>query len=112
VVELAELLEKATRPYCANGAQVMAAGQDLQLEPKLAFTLHLVFHELAVNANKYGALSSPLGRVKVEWNIRHVAPGARKLAIVWSEHGGPEVRRSRRRGFGTRRAQDDIVPNC
>jgi two-component sensor histidine kinase len=102
VVELAELLEKATRPYCANGAQVMAAGPDLQLEPKLAFTLHLVFHELAANANKHGALSSPLGRLRVEWNIRHVAPGARKLAIVWSEHGGPEVKRSRRRGFGTR----------
>jgi two-component sensor histidine kinase len=99
---LAELLEQTTRPYSANGAQVLAAGPDLELQPSLALALHLVFHELAANANKYGALSSPLGRVKIDWKIRHVPGAPRKLAIVWTEHGGPEVQRPQHRRFGSR----------
>jgi two-component sensor histidine kinase len=99
---LAELLEQTTRPYSANGAQVLAAGPDLELEPSLALALHLVFHELAADANNYGALSSPLGRVKIDWKIRHIPGDPRKLAIVWTEHGGPEVHRPRHRGFGSR----------
>jgi two-component sensor histidine kinase len=101
-VGVADLLEQIMRPYCANGGQVQAVGPDLELERPLALALHLVFHELATNANKYGALSSPLGRVKIEWKIRHVPGAARKLAIVWTEHGGPQVQRPRRRGFGSR----------
>jgi two-component sensor histidine kinase len=99
---LGELLEQTTRPYSANGAQIFAAGPDLELEPSLALALHLVFHELAANANNYGALSSPLGRVKIDWKIRHIPGDPRKLAIVWTEHGGPEVHRPRHRGFGSR----------
>jgi two-component sensor histidine kinase len=72
---LAELLEQTMRPYSANGAQVLAAGPDVELEPSLALALHLVLHELAANAKKYGALSSPLGHVKIGWTIRHL-PGA------------------------------------
>ncbi len=90
------------RPYCANSAQVMAVGPDVELEPHLAFALHLVFHELAANASKYGALSSPLGCVKIDWNIRHVPGAPRKLGIVWIEHRGPEVRHPRHCGFGSR----------
>jgi len=37
---LAELLEQTTRPYSANGAQVLAGGPDLELEPSLALALH------------------------------------------------------------------------
>jgi two-component sensor histidine kinase len=97
-----ELVDQTIRPYSANGAQVLAAGPDLQLEPSLALALHLVLHELAANAKKYGALSSPLGRVKIEWKVRHVPGASRKLAIVWTEHGGPKVQRPRHRGFGSR----------
>jgi len=99
---LAELVDQTIRPYSANGAQVLAAGPDLQLELPLALALHLVLHELAANAKKYGALSSPLGRVKIEWKVRHVPGAPRKLAVVWTEHGGPEVQRPRHRGFGSR----------
>jgi two-component sensor histidine kinase len=102
VLGLAHLLEQTVRPYSANGAQVLAAGPDVELEPSLARALHLVFHELATNANKYGALSSPLGCVKIEWKIRRVPGASRKLALVWTEHGGPEVKRPRHYGFGSR----------
>jgi two-component sensor histidine kinase len=102
---LADLLEHTTRPYSSGGARVRAVGPDLELEPSLALALNLVFHELAANASKYGSLSSPLGRVKIEWNIHNVPDGHRKLAIVWSEHGGPEVRPPQNRGFGSRLVQ-------
>jgi two-component sensor histidine kinase len=99
---LAQLLEQTMRPYCANGAQVVAVGPDVELEPHMALALHLVFHELAANANKYGALSSPLGCVKIDWNVRHVPGAPRKLGIVWMERGGPEVKHPRHSGFGSR----------
>jgi two-component sensor histidine kinase len=102
VLGLAELLEQTMRPYSASGAQVLAAGPDLELEPPLALALHLVFHELAANARKYGALSSPRGHVKIEWKIRQVPGAPRKLAIAWSEHGGPAVQYPQRHGFGSR----------
>jgi two-component sensor histidine kinase len=99
---LPQLLEQTVRPFSANGAQVVAAGPQVELEPSLARALHLVFHELATNANKYGALSSPLGYVKIEWKIRHVPGDPRKLALVWTEHSGPEVKHPRHSGFGSR----------
>jgi two-component sensor histidine kinase len=102
ILGLAQLLEQTVRPYSANGAQVLAAGPNVELEPSLARALHLVFHELATNANKHGALSSPVGHVKIEWRTRHVPGTPRKLAIVWTEHGGPEVKHPRYCGFGSR----------
>src|SRR5258708_287014 len=59
---LAQLLEQSMRPHSANGAQVLAAGPDVELEPHLALALHL-----AANASKFGALSSRLGSVDIEW---------------------------------------------
>lgn len=100
--QLARLLEQTMRHFSANGAQVLAAGPDVNLEPSLAGALQLVFHELATNASKYGALSSPLGYVKIEWKIWHVPGTPRKLVIVWTEHGGPEVTHPRHCGFGSR----------
>src|SRR5580704_4300254 len=102
VLGLPQLLEQTVRPFSANGAQLLAAGPEVELEPSLARALHLVFHELATNANKYGALSSPLGYVKIEWKIRHVPGAPRKLAMLWTEHGGPEVKHPWHSGFGSR----------
>src|SRR5712671_7169301 len=99
---LAQLLEQSMRPYSANGAQVLATGPDVELEPHLALALHLVFHELAANASKFGALSSRLGSVDIEWTVRHVPGAPSKLAIVWVEHGGPEVKHPRHCGFRSR----------
>jgi two-component sensor histidine kinase len=97
-----ELLEQTMRPHSAIGAQVLCAGPDFELEPNLALALNLVFHELAANSKKYGALSSPSGCVTIEWGLRHVLDATRKLAITWTEHGGPEVKPPRRQGFGLR----------
>ena len=55
----------------------------------------LVFHELATNASKYGALSDPKGRVTIDWKVEDG-----RLEIEWREHDGPPVVPPEQRGFG------------
>jgi two-component sensor histidine kinase len=61
----------------------------------------MIFHELATNARKYGALSSASGSVEVRWDIPACSAG-RAVAIQWCESGGPRVRKPRRKRFGMR----------
>ena len=44
-------------------------GPDLQVNANAVQNLGLVFHELATNSVKYGALSVPEGRVLIEWTF-------------------------------------------
>jgi len=101
-VALAQLLQRTMGSYCSQQGRVVASGVDIDLEPELALALHLVFHELAMNASKYGALTTDAGRVTVEWKLRSGPDAAARLAIVWTERGGPDVREPGHRGFGSR----------
>jgi PAS domain S-box-containing protein len=86
-------------PYCesdANRAQI--DGDHVLLEPSVAQTVAVVFHELATNAAKYGALSASEGKVRIEWSRADDG----RLHIRWSESGGPRVTPPTRRGFGAR----------
>ena len=76
-------------------------GEELLLTPKVALALSMAIHELATNASKYGALSSPAGRVTVQWQTRD-EQGQCRLHLCWRESGGPPVAPPTRRGFGTR----------
>ena len=59
-----------------------------------------MIHELATNAAKYGALSSPAGRVGIRWSVR--AKGETpQLHFMWQERGGPPVAKPSHKGFGT-----------
>jgi len=91
---LHELLEQEFAPYSA--AQITVDGPHLALSTRQALTLGMVFHELSTNAAKYGALSSPEGRVAVSWALNE-----QDLRLCWRECGGPPVRAPTRRGFGT-----------
>ncbi len=74
-------------------------GPSVTLNPKQAMSLGMVLHELATNALKYGALSSPSGRVDVMWSLTG-EDGAQRLQLGWRESGGPPVAATKRRGFG------------
>jgi two-component sensor histidine kinase len=50
----------------------------------------MVLHELVTNAAQYGALSTPHGRVEVEWT-RAAGENSANLSIAWREIGGPAV---------------------
>jgi PAS domain S-box-containing protein len=96
---LRQIVEGAVAPYCAQPSQLEIAGEPLRVAPKPAVTLALAFHELAINALKYGALSRPAGHVAVRWDVNH---GTGRLGIRWTERGGPPVAPPIRRGFGSR----------
>ena len=94
------VLEAELAPY-AQGAEAHVAmdGPDVELAPNDALSLGLAIHELATNAAKYGALSTPEGRVHVRWELL----GEDRARIAWHERGGPELdpEARRKRGFGT-----------
>jgi len=61
----------------------------------------MAIHELATNAAKYGALSTPAGHVYLDWEIVDGAGGSPRLSLGWRERGGPAVGAPARKGFGT-----------
>ena len=71
-------------------------GPELFLTPRAANAMSLALHELAINAAKYGALSTDKGTVEVRW--RRTADGG--FELDWVEQGGPPVSAPVREGFG------------
>lgn len=93
--DLCELLLVELRPFAPD--RYRAEGPDVDLSPAGALALGMVFHELATNAAKYGALSSHDGHVQVSWRVFDC-----RLVLTWTEAGGPAVTPPTRRGFGSR----------
>lgn len=72
-------------------------GPPVYLAPNQVQPLSMLFHELATNANKYGACSHAAGKVHVSWTL----DGGR-VDLAWRETGGSSVTPPSRAGFGTR----------
>jgi PAS domain S-box-containing protein len=99
-VQLHEFANELLKPFFSGqGANIALNGEPIRLLPQVAQSLALVLHELATNAAKYGALSSPNGRVILGWERVQIAePGWIKL--TWIEKDGPPVREPEGEGFG------------
>jgi two-component sensor histidine kinase len=93
---LQDVVEQALGAY-AGSAQIRFNGPAVRLPTRAAIGLAMGLHELATNAVKYGALSTPAGTVNLSWTV---ADGT--LQLLWQERGGPPVQPPERRGFGTR----------
>ena len=76
-------------------------GPNVQFGPKAAMAMALALHELATNAQKYGALSNDDGKVALHWSVSE----AGMLRLEWSEQDGPEVKHPSAKGFGSRLTQ-------
>lgn len=94
---IGDVVRSELSPYMIGEENhVELVGPEVGLAPNDALSLGLAIHELATNAAKYGALSTPEGRVRIEWRL--ISP---ELAEVsWRERAGPPVRAPERRGFG------------
>jgi PAS domain S-box-containing protein len=79
-----------------SGSQIVIDGEDVMLKPEAVQNLGLALHELATNAQKYGALSSGRGSVRVHWQFCD----SDQLKLTWEERGGPPVSTPERSGFG------------
>jgi len=92
--DLGTLVGEELAPY-RTGDKVHCGGPDISLQPATAQGLALALHELATNAAKHGALSSPSGKVSLEWGLDSDA-----LMLHWMENGGPAVAEPSSRSFG------------
>jgi PAS domain S-box-containing protein len=94
---LDEVVRDELSPYASDG-QVELAGPPVSLAPLAVQPLSLMFHELATNAVKHGALSSAEGRVAVRWEA---GGDGGMLTIEWTESGGPAADAPGSPGFGS-----------
>jgi PAS domain S-box-containing protein len=97
---LHQLISQETQLAELQDPRVQLSGPNVLLKPELALALALVFHELATNALKHGALALPAGRLNVGWTVTG-PPNQRQLDLSWTERGGPPVKADRKRGFGS-----------
>jgi PAS domain S-box-containing protein len=75
-------------------------GCDLTVNTPAAQQFSLMAHELATNAVKHGALSTPDGHVSIGCDIKR-ANGDGTFLFEWKETGGPKVLQPSRKGFGS-----------
>jgi PAS domain S-box-containing protein len=100
------MLHDLMGPYPArDDGRLRIVGDDVGLDDRGATPMALVFHELATNAAKYGALSVPDGSVLIDISCR-----ADDVQVTWTETGGPSVPSvPERQGFGSHLAEISIV---
>lgn len=100
-IRLSSLFLKQITPYVRDyAAQVEIHKDDISLGPDQAVGLGLVLHELATNAAKYGALSTPHGKIVLTARSLTEETG-QVLHLTWTEVNGPPVPPPERRGFGS-----------
>ena len=66
--------------------RVILKGDDAAFDDQAATSVALLFHELATNAAKYGALSMPDGKVTLTTENRDD-----RFILTWVEEGGPTI---------------------
>lgn len=78
-------------------ARFRLAGPEIELASAQALLIALAVNELAVNATKYGALSTGQGHVDIAW----AGSDGDAFSFTWAERGGPVVAAPGRSGFGS-----------
>ena len=97
--DLRALAESQLSHISANPDRMRLEGEPVALGPDLATPFGLVFHELATNATKYGALSGKRGEVHLSWTLE--GGNNRTLRVLWEEKNGPQVAVPTTMGLGT-----------
>ena len=87
-----------------ESSRVTIAGDDIRIDDRSATPLALLFHELATNAVKYGALSTLDGHVAMSLSQTDTS-----CVVEWREIGGPPVVAPSGEGFGSRLMELSIV---
>ena len=99
-VSLAELVHCELAP-CVGEGNAVVEGPEVVLAAEATQAVATVLHELVTNAAKYGALSTPHGRVSVHWDWLGNASARQPLVLEWRETGGPAIVAAKKAGYGT-----------
>ena len=106
---LEELVRAVVEPYTDAattpvGSRMIIHGPQIILGSESITAMALVLHELATNAAKYGAFSTPAGHVKISWAIKE-----NELILSWQEREGPPVLGPpAKEGFGSLLARHSV----
>src|SRR5215813_4716098 len=106
-VSLTELVRRELAPYAVR-YNTEVTGAEVVLRAEAAQAMAMVFHELATNAAKYGALSTKKGRVSIRWELR-LNGHPPHLVLEWREIGGPSVIAPGNPSYGTSTIRD-LIP--
>ena len=104
-IPLRELIEAQLLFLDQADNQTEFSGANVIVQPATAEALSMTLHELATNAEKYGAYSVPAGTVRISWDITGTEAEA-EFVLRWTESGGPEVIQTNQPGFGSRIIRD------
>jgi len=93
------VLDAILKPYEDDAGMRIIVDEDarIDIDDRAATPLALYFHELATNAAKYGALSTPDGTVTI---TLQADPETGNAKLTWQEDGGPRVTPDAEKGFG------------
>ena len=79
-----------------HGSRFAIAGSDFKISGPPISSLALLLHEFGTNSAKYGALSTPNGRIEIV-----CAEQGQTVVLTWTERGGPTITSSTDgEGFG------------
>jgi PAS domain S-box-containing protein len=84
--------------------RVRIEGEDVTIDDRSATPLALLFHELATNAAKYGALTAADGAIAI-----HTRADPHVTTLTWKETGGPPVIQPQAEGFGSKLIELSVV---
>lgn len=80
-----------------DSSRVRIEGVDVPVSGNAATSLSLLLHEFATNAAKYGALSTPEGKIEILCTDE-----GERFVLTWAECGGPNIQSEPvAEGFGT-----------
>ena len=96
----ADVVRSSLKPFMINETNLEMHGPDIELSAEAVHTLSLVLHELATNASKFGALTTPEGKIIVDWQLDAAGAKSRRFRMSWRESGGPAVVSPQHTGFG------------
>ncbi|MBB3950872.1 MHYT domain-containing protein [Aureimonas jatrophae] len=101
--EGADLAEILTGTLASHPPErVVLGGGSVTLDTREALAIGMVFHEMATNAARHGALAGPEGRIEVRWRLEQGADGE-ALHLDWHELGlASETPAPREPGLGLR----------
>lgn len=92
------LIRELLVPYeSEEGGRIIITGEDVAVDDGAATPLALLFHELATNSAKYGALLASGGTVEIS-----AQRDGDEVRLIWRERGGAAPAGERAEGFGSR----------
>jgi two-component sensor histidine kinase len=105
---LEAVIQAVMQPHDEMGrgaSRFTIAGPDMHCGEHALNGVALIFHELATNAAKYGALKTAQGHIDIGWKLE-----GDRVALFWIERGGPRLADGPdSTGFGTKLLQDTVT---